>query len=311
MHMPEGSSMFKAIFIDIDNTLLDFDGFVRSAMKTGFEKFGLAEYEPRMYDTFTRINSGLWKRLELGELDFEYIQKNRWNEVFEELKIDFSGPEFEAYFRSFLWDCAIPIDGAYELLEALQGLKKEYTQQLLPRIKSSEPARAEGGLKKEYTQPPQLFPLVCAASNGPNAQQLHRLEKAGMTKYFDYIFISEAVGASKPDKAFFDFAFETINNAVSAQAFPPVSGQSEAVLIRPEDCLIIGDSMSSDMEGGFRCGMKTLYFDKHAGEAAVPDNAGHPVTGPAGRCPSGGRVPDAGAGSLRDIPGLIREFRDV
>ena len=29
----------KAVFIDIDNTLLDFDGYVRQTMKSGFEIF--------------------------------------------------------------------------------------------------------------------------------------------------------------------------------------------------------------------------------------------------------------------------------
>ena len=28
--------MIKALFIDIDNTLLDFDGYVRETMKKGF-----------------------------------------------------------------------------------------------------------------------------------------------------------------------------------------------------------------------------------------------------------------------------------
>ena len=31
----------RAVFIDIDNTLLDFEEYVRQTMKTGFEHFGL------------------------------------------------------------------------------------------------------------------------------------------------------------------------------------------------------------------------------------------------------------------------------
>ena len=31
----------KAIFIDIDNTLLDFDAYVRTTMERGFAHFGL------------------------------------------------------------------------------------------------------------------------------------------------------------------------------------------------------------------------------------------------------------------------------
>lgn len=34
----------QAVFIDIDNTLLDFEEYVKQSMKTGFEHFGLKPY---------------------------------------------------------------------------------------------------------------------------------------------------------------------------------------------------------------------------------------------------------------------------
>ena len=42
----------KAVFLDIDNTLLSFDGYVKQTMKEGFEHFGLKPYEPYMFDIF-------------------------------------------------------------------------------------------------------------------------------------------------------------------------------------------------------------------------------------------------------------------
>lgn len=47
----------KAIFIDIDNTLLDFDAYVRTTMEQGFAHFGLPAYHPEMYHTFTAENN--------------------------------------------------------------------------------------------------------------------------------------------------------------------------------------------------------------------------------------------------------------
>ena len=38
-------NMIKVIFIDVDNTLLDFDEFVRQAMKSGFSYYKLKAYE--------------------------------------------------------------------------------------------------------------------------------------------------------------------------------------------------------------------------------------------------------------------------
>lgn len=208
----------KAVFIDIDNTLLDFDGYVRQTMKSGFEIFSLKRYEPYMYDVFTRINNALWKEIERRELTFAELENVRWNKIFEALGIDFDGKVFEDYFRKALNESAIPENGAYELLKYLS---------------------------EKY--------IVCAASNGPFLQQMHRLELADMAKYFDYIFISEQVGVSKPSHEFFDYAFSHLNGKNGR------SGKS----ILPHETIIIGDSLSSDIAGGKECGMKTCYYNKN------------------------------------------------
>lgn len=88
-------------------------------------------------------------------------------QYFHSLHISFDGIVFEDYFRKAIYDSAIPIDGAYDMLSYL---------------------------KEKY--------VLCAASNGPYAQQLHRLEIADMRKYFSYIFVSEKVGVSKPATGF-------------------------------------------------------------------------------------------------------------
>lgn len=71
----------KAIFIDIDNTLLDFDEYVRTTMAEGFAHFGLPAYRPEMYHTFTTENNKLWRRIEEGTLTFEELQKIRWSRI--------------------------------------------------------------------------------------------------------------------------------------------------------------------------------------------------------------------------------------
>ena len=202
--------MIKAVFLDIDNTLLDFDAYVKDAMRTGFEKYGLKKYEEDMFDTFTRINGGLWHDLELKKLTFDELIKIRWNKVFEGLGITFDGVEFERYFREFLNESAIPVEGSIELLEYL---------------------------KDKY--------ILCAASNGPYNQQLNRLKIGNMYNYFSHFFISEKIGASKPAKEFFDYCFNELDKT-----------------ILPSEVIIIGDSLTSDMEGGITNGLKTCYYDR-------------------------------------------------
>lgn len=219
----------KAIFIDIDNTLLDFDAYVRTTMEQGFAHFGLPAYRPEMYHTFTAENNKLWRQIEEGTLTFAELQKIRWNNVFAALGIHFDGPAFEHYFRAALHESAIPVPGAMELLQSLSG-------------------RA----------------LLCVASNGPYEQQLHRLEIGGMKPYFDYFFISEHAGAAKPAPAFFDYAFRELN-------------ENRSVPILPQETLIIGDSLSSDIAGGLQYGMKTCYY-RRLGAPAAPTGVDDTVT---------------------------------
>ena len=152
--------------------------------------------------------------------------------------MDFDGPVFEKYFRAALHESAIPVPGAHELLEALRG---------------------------RY--------LLAAASNGPYEQQLHRLALAGMRDCFNYFFISERIGASKPSPVFFDAAFREVN-------------EGRGTPIAPQDAAIIGDSLTSDMAGGRGYGLRTVYYRR---PGAAPANDSVDVT-----------VED-----LRDIPALL------
>ena len=171
----------RAVFIDIDNTLLSFDGYVKQTMKTGFDHFGLKKYEDWMSDVFFRINNGLWEAIEREELTFEELKKVRWNKVFKELGIDFEGPVFETYFRKELNSSAIPMEGAQELVRYLSG---------------------------RY--------ILCAASNGPYEQQVNRLRIAGMLPYFHDVYVSENIGSPKPTEEYFRECMKRLNESLSA-----------------------------------------------------------------------------------------------
>ena len=96
--------MIQTVLIDIDNTLLSFDAYVKQTMKQGFEEFHLKPYEDWMYDTFHTENDKLCRQIEEGTLQFEELKKIRWNKVFEALGIDFDGVRFETYFRDALYN---------------------------------------------------------------------------------------------------------------------------------------------------------------------------------------------------------------
>lgn len=213
-----GTENIKAVFIDIDNTLLDFDAYVKETMREGFVKFKLKEYDDSMFDVFTKENDKFWRMIENKELTLEELKKIRWNRIFEKLGIEYNGEEFETFFRAKLNDSAILIDGAKELLEYLHG---------------------------KY--------FVCAASNGPYKQQVKRLQLAGISEYVDYAFISEDVGASKPSEQFFKICLDRIN-------------ETREDKITPDECIMIGDSITSDIVGGINAKMHTLLYERGNGK---------------------------------------------
>ena len=113
--------MIKVVLIDIDNTLLSFTGYVKTAMRDGFSLFGLKPYTDDMFSVFEEINNSLWRQLEQSTLTFEELITCRWNRIFKALDIDFDGKVFEEYFRRELFSSAIPEEGAIDLLDYLKG----------------------------------------------------------------------------------------------------------------------------------------------------------------------------------------------
>ena len=205
--------MIKVVFVDIDNTLLSFEEYVKWAMKTGFEHFGFKPYEPYMFDVFHEINMGFWHRHERGEITFEQIQNERWDKVFEALGIDGDGKAFEEYFRTKIFDSAILEPYAKETLEYLHD---------------------------KY--------ILATASNGPFEQQKHRLQVGDILEYFDFVFVSEDIGVQTPEKEFFVRCFERM--------------KKQGVDAKPDEAIIIGDSLTSDMAGGINAGIHTCYFTR-------------------------------------------------
>ena len=57
----------KVIFLDIDNTLLDFDVAAQQSMEESFHKFGLP-FRPEMMCIFNEENDKIWRRIEKKEI---------------------------------------------------------------------------------------------------------------------------------------------------------------------------------------------------------------------------------------------------
>ena len=167
--------MIKAVFIDVDNTLLDFNRCSALSIKAALADYGF-EYDDSMFPVFKRINDSLWNKIEKGELTREGLFKIRWNMIFKELDIPLDGVEFEKVYHDYLNCSTEKVQGADELLAYLYP---------------------------KYT--------VCVTSNAHYEQQIKRLHDSGLDRFLHHIFISDKIGFPKPSAAFFDACFDELD----------------------------------------------------------------------------------------------------
>ena len=80
-------------------------------------------------------------------------------------------------------------------------------------------------------------------TNGLSAVQTPRIQKSGLGSLFSAVIISEEAGVSKPSVAFFELAWK-------------MAGKPEK-----DKMLVIGDSISSDIQGGINFGIDTCWYN--------------------------------------------------
>ncbi|MGC5327569.1 YjjG family noncanonical pyrimidine nucleotidase [Brevibacillus sp. SYSU BS000544] len=82
-------------------------------------------------------------------------------------------------------------------------------------------------------------------TNGFANVQTSRIGGSPLSNTFEHIIISEQVGFQKPDREIFDYAFTKLQITDKAKV------------------LIVGDSLTSDIQGGINYGIDTCWFNPH------------------------------------------------
>ena len=168
--------MIKNVFLDLDDTLLDFHRAEAEAIRHTFREIGIDPSDENVA-LYSKINRSCWARLELGELTREEVLHQRFDMLFEALGTTGDAHATQRLYEYRLSLGAYYLDGAEELLNELFGSYRLYL-----------------------------------ATNGIVNVQSRRIKDSGIGKYFDGIFVSERIGYNKPDKRFFDVAFSEITD---------------------------------------------------------------------------------------------------
>lgn len=208
---------YSVILFDIDDTLLDFPTSEREALCEALLESGI-ELNEEMIGTYQRINYELWKALERGEISRNELMIRRFADFAKFYGFDIDSTRVAQDYLDCLGRKVYFIDGARELLEALYGKVRMYI-----------------------------------VTNGLACVQNSRYKLTGFDKIFDGMFISEEVGANKPDTRFFEYVSEHIDG------------------FEKEKTLLVGDSQSSDIAGGIAFGIDTCWYSpKGAGGKHIP-----------------------------------------
>lgn len=212
--------MVEFLFLDLDDTILDFHKAEHLALGKTFRGFGLEPTETAMA-RYSQINKAHWERLERKELTREEVLVGRFAVLFGEYGIQVD-PVLCA--RTYEHNLSI---GHYFLPGAREAVER---------------------LSKKY----KLY----LASNGTAKVQAGRLESANISHYFEEIFISQEIGANKPDIKYFEGCFAKIPD------------------FDVNKSMMVGDSLTSDILGGWQAGMLTCWVNpngKPAREDIQPD----------------------------------------
>lgn len=195
------------ILWDVDGTLLDFIYSQRYALTKCLRTVGIMATE-EMLQRYSQINDQYWKRLELGEITKAELLTGRFTAFFEVYEM--KGIDVEAFrleYQEALGSVYSYIDDSLTLCKALQGHVKQYV-----------------------------------ITNGVTATQKNKLKLSGFMEVMDGLFISEEIGTPKPQKEFFDYVMEHIEEKDKSKI------------------LIVGDSLSSDIKGGVQYGIPTCWY---------------------------------------------------
>lgn len=191
------------ILFDADETLFHFDAF--KGLQLMFSRKGV-DFTEQDFTHYQTVNKPLWVDYQDGKVTADELKHKRFTEWAE--KLNTTTADLNTAFLEAMADICTLLPGAKELMEALQG-------------------KAKMGI----------------ITNGFTELQAIRLERTGMSDYFEHVVISEQVGIAKPDLGIFEYAMTQMGNPCKTRV------------------LMVGDNLHSDILGGNNFGIETCWLN--------------------------------------------------
>jgi YjjG family noncanonical pyrimidine nucleotidase len=165
---------YTTLLFDLDHTLFDSDLAEAAAFDDTLRSVG-ASRPADYFDTFTRINIGLWAKVETGELSPNDVRYLRFRQLIDATDLKADAAEMGDRYVSGMGNNGDLYPGAREVIDALAGSV-----------------------------------TLALITNGIGEVQRTRIERLAIDHYFDSIVISGEVGEAKPGTEIFDIVFDQL-----------------------------------------------------------------------------------------------------
>ncbi len=195
---------YDTVLLDADETLWDFSRSEGEALSRTLGRYALP---PEARERYLEVNRALWAAFDRGEIDQGALTVQRFAVLCREYGVEADAAEMNEFYLSALGRAAYLLPGAAEFCRALA---------------------------------PCTLAIV---TNGLSVAQRGRYVGTGMDKLIPHIFISQEMGARKPQREYFDRVLETLGEPERSRT------------------VVMGDSPTSDILGANRAGLDCIWYN--------------------------------------------------
>ncbi|XP_018428589.1 PREDICTED: N-acylneuraminate-9-phosphatase [Nanorana parkeri] len=218
----------KAIFFDLDNTLIDTSGASKKAIEEVVQllkdKSQFKEDEIRLICNKFQARL-LHETFDPSEITIDHLRVLHWEKSMQEIK-----------------------PGDYkDLAKESYALWKTKRLQLMTLSESTKNMLCD--LRKSTR--------LVLLTNGERQVQREKIEACGVSAFFDAIVVGGEHSEEKPAPSIFLHCCDLVS-------------------VKPEDCVMVGDNLDTDIQGGLNAGLKaTIWLTKNPQVNSNPSPTPH------------------------------------